>query len=197
MICRWTGFLGLSIEHADAISRIVDFYDWDVSFEFLRFVDNIWGPHSVDRFAHSHTANCPDSFLVSGILTRRGWMPFVLTGRGRITSSFPQCPLFPGLLGICLYVGPWALLLSLSGSQLHFGPCSLVPIPPFPFALIKRPLFLSMFLIILLRAPQSLFLMVLTFSLMYLPSVCRLVRFVLLGFVSFPQLRVVTLFSLY
>ena len=62
-ICRWTGFLGLSIEHADAISRIVDFYDWDVSFEFLRFVDNIWGPHSVDRFAHSHTANCPDSFL--------------------------------------------------------------------------------------------------------------------------------------
>ena len=69
-------------------------------------------------------------------------MPFVLTGRGRITSSFPQCPLFPGLLGICLYVGPWALLLSPSGSQLHFGPCSLVPIPPFPFAL-KRPLFFT------------------------------------------------------
>ena len=67
----------------------------------------------VDRFAHSNTANCPDSFLVSGILTRRGWMPFDLTGRGRITSSFPPCPLFPGLLGICLYVGPWALLLSL------------------------------------------------------------------------------------
>ena len=62
-------------------------------------------------------------------------MPFVLTGQGRTTSSLPQCPLFPGLLGICLYVGPWALLLSLSGSQLHFGPCSLVPIPPFPFVL--------------------------------------------------------------
>ena len=28
-------------------------------------------------------------------------MPFVLTGRGRITDSFPQCPLSPGLLGIC------------------------------------------------------------------------------------------------
>jgi len=70
-------------EHADAISRIVDFDDWGVSFEFFRLVDNIWGPHSVDGFANSHNiANYPDSFLVSGILTRRGWMPFVLTGRG-------------------------------------------------------------------------------------------------------------------
>ena len=93
-------------------------------------------------------------------------MPFVLTGRGRITSSFPQCPLFPGLIGICLYVGPWALLLSLSKSQVYFGPCSLVPIPPFPFAL-KRPLFLSIFVIFLFRAPQSLFLMALNLSLMY------------------------------
>lgn len=30
--------------HADAISRIVDFDDWGVSFEFFRLVDNIWGP---------------------------------------------------------------------------------------------------------------------------------------------------------
>ena len=83
-------------------------------------------------------------------------MPFVLTGRGRITSSFPQCPFFPGLLGICLYVGPWALLLSLSGSQLHFGSCSLVPIPPFPFAL-KRPLFLPMFLYFVPGSTESVF----------------------------------------
>ena len=120
-------------------------------------------------------------------------MPFVLTGQGRITSSLPQCPLFPGLLGICLYVGPWALLLSLSGSQLHFGPCSLVPIPPLPFTLRDHCLFLTF----LLRAPRSLFLTALNLSLMYWLSVCRLVRFVLLGLVSFPQLRVVTLFSLY
>ena len=39
--------------------------------------------------------------------------------------------------------------------------------------------------------------MVLNLSLMYSPSVSRLVRFVLLGLVSFPQLRVVTLFSLH
>ena len=30
--------------HADVISRIVDFDDWGVSFEFFRLVDNIWGP---------------------------------------------------------------------------------------------------------------------------------------------------------
>ena len=42
-------------EHADTISRIVDFDDWGVSFEFSHRVDNIWDPHSVDRFANSHT----------------------------------------------------------------------------------------------------------------------------------------------
>ena len=153
-------------EHADTISRIVDFDDWGVSFEFFRYVDNIWDPHPLIVLPKIPiTANYPDSFLVSGILTRREWMPFVLTGRGRITGSFPQCPLFPGLLGICLYVGPWALLLSLTGSQLHFGPWSLVRIPPFPFPL-KTPLFLPMFLIFLFLAPQSLFLKALNLSLM-------------------------------
>ena len=38
-------------EHADSISRIVDFDDWGVSFEFFYHVDSIWGPH-VDRFAN-------------------------------------------------------------------------------------------------------------------------------------------------
>ena len=49
-------------EHADAISRIVDFDDWGVSFEFFRLVDNIWGPHSVDRFANSHNRKLPRFF---------------------------------------------------------------------------------------------------------------------------------------
>ena len=84
-----------------------------------------------------------------------------------------------------LCIGPWALLLSLSGSQLHFGPCSLVPIPPFPFSL-KRPLFLPMFLTFFFvpGSTESIF-DALNLSLMYKPSVCRLVRFVLLGLVSF------------
>ena len=151
-------------EHADAISRIVDFDDWGVSCKFFRYVDNIWGPHSVDPFAHSHNRKLPRFFSRFWNPDSEGWMPFVLTGKGR-TGSFSQCPLFPGLLGTCLYVGPWALSLSLSGSQLHFGTCSLVCIPPFPLAL-KRPLFLPTFLIFLFRAPQSLFLMALNSSLM-------------------------------
>ena len=49
-------------EHAGTISRIVDFDDWVVSFEFFRLVDNIWGPHSVDRFALSHNRKSPGFF---------------------------------------------------------------------------------------------------------------------------------------
>ena len=40
-------------QHADSISRIVDFDDWGVSFEFFLHIDFIWGPHTVDRFADS------------------------------------------------------------------------------------------------------------------------------------------------
>ena len=46
-------------EHADSISRIVDFDDWGVSFEFVNHVDRIWGPHSVDRFANCYNRKLP------------------------------------------------------------------------------------------------------------------------------------------
>ena len=153
-------------EHADAISRIVDFDDWGVSFEFFHHVDNIWGPHSVDRFVHSHNRKLPRFFSRFWNPDSEGVDAFVLTGRGRITGSLPQCPLFLGLLGICLCVGLWARLLSRNGSQLLFGPCSLVPILPFPSAL-RRPLFIPMFPIFLVRALQSRFLMAPNLSLMY------------------------------
>ena len=55
-------------EHADAISRIVDFDDWGVSFEFFNHVDCIWGSHSVDRFANSHNRKLPRFFS-------RNWNP--------------------------------------------------------------------------------------------------------------------------
>ena len=41
-------------QHGDSISRIVDFDDWGVSFEFFLHIDFIWGPHTVDRFADSN-----------------------------------------------------------------------------------------------------------------------------------------------
>ena len=36
---------------ADEISRIVDLDDWGVSQIFFNFIDSIFGPHTVDRFA--------------------------------------------------------------------------------------------------------------------------------------------------
>ena len=36
---------------ADGISRIIDFDDWGISLEFFRYVDSIFGPHTIDRFA--------------------------------------------------------------------------------------------------------------------------------------------------
>ena len=36
---------------ADYISKIINHEDWGVPYIFFEFIDNIWGPHSVDRFA--------------------------------------------------------------------------------------------------------------------------------------------------
>ena len=39
-------------DHADAISRIIDFDNCGVSLEFFSYIDDIWGPHTVDCFAN-------------------------------------------------------------------------------------------------------------------------------------------------
>ena len=39
---------------ADNISKLFDFDDWGVSKEFFEFLDSIFGPHSLDRFADSN-----------------------------------------------------------------------------------------------------------------------------------------------
>lgn len=44
-------------QYADQISKNIDFDDWRISREFFCFVDQIWGPHSVDRFASSENAH--------------------------------------------------------------------------------------------------------------------------------------------
>lgn len=38
---------------ADYISRIVDYEDWGVSVAFFQFMNELWGPYTVDRFASS------------------------------------------------------------------------------------------------------------------------------------------------
>ncbi|CAC5379675.1 unnamed protein product [Mytilus coruscus] len=41
-------------EKADALSRIIDIDDWGISFKFFHFLNSIWGPFTVDRFANMH-----------------------------------------------------------------------------------------------------------------------------------------------
>lgn len=44
-------------EHADAISKIVDFDDWYTSHDFFERLNKLWGSHSVDRFASASNAH--------------------------------------------------------------------------------------------------------------------------------------------
>ena len=44
---------------ADLISREIDLDDWSVSDRFFNFIDNLWGPHSVDRFADNINCKLP------------------------------------------------------------------------------------------------------------------------------------------
>ncbi|XP_063419641.1 uncharacterized protein LOC134704601 [Mytilus trossulus] len=39
---------------ADSLSRIFDYDDWSVTDEFFHFIDNLFGPHTCDRFADSN-----------------------------------------------------------------------------------------------------------------------------------------------
>lgn len=36
---------------ADSISKVRDTDDWEVSMDFFKFMDGLWGPHDIDRFA--------------------------------------------------------------------------------------------------------------------------------------------------
>lgn len=44
---------------ADYISRIVDHEDWGISVQFFNFMNDLWGPYSIDRFASSLNKKLP------------------------------------------------------------------------------------------------------------------------------------------
>ncbi len=46
-------------ERADNLSRILDQDDWAVSDYMFSFLDNLWGPHTVDRFASYYNNKTP------------------------------------------------------------------------------------------------------------------------------------------
>jgi hypothetical protein len=41
----------------DYLSRIIDTDDWQTTVEFYSYLDSMWGPHSVDRFANVDNRN--------------------------------------------------------------------------------------------------------------------------------------------
>ena len=43
--------IGSENEKADSLSRIIDQHDWSISDQVCSFLDMLWGPHTIDRFA--------------------------------------------------------------------------------------------------------------------------------------------------
>ncbi|XP_072025653.1 uncharacterized protein [Amphiura filiformis] len=65
---------------ADGISRVIDLDDWGVSPQFFSFVDSIFGPHTVDRFADNFNRKLP-------VFNSRFWCPGT-SGVDAFTSSW-------------------------------------------------------------------------------------------------------------
>ena len=40
-------------EYADHLSKVVDHDDWQTSQVLFKYIDSLWGPHTIDRFASS------------------------------------------------------------------------------------------------------------------------------------------------
>ena len=44
---------------ADYLSRITDYDDWSLSHDTLNYLDALWGPHTIDRFASFYNTQPP------------------------------------------------------------------------------------------------------------------------------------------
>ena len=64
---------------ADALSRHWDKSDWQLDPSVFSYLDSLWGPHTVDRFASLHTGLTD----ISGI----GYLRFVSDSRGLLYSA--------------------------------------------------------------------------------------------------------------
>ena len=76
-------------ELADALSRVIDYDDWSIEPSVFAWVDQIWGPHTIDRFASSHNSQLPrfnsrywdkgseavDAFTVDWAKENNWWCP--------------------------------------------------------------------------------------------------------------------------
>ena len=76
-------------ERADLLSRIVDYDDWYINPEVFAWLDSLWGPHTVDRFADYNNRQLPrfnsrcwnpgseavDAFTVDWSCENNWWCP--------------------------------------------------------------------------------------------------------------------------
>ena len=48
------------LQRADAISRIIDIDDWQITPELVLYLDSIWGKHTIDCFANFYNRRSID-----------------------------------------------------------------------------------------------------------------------------------------
>ena len=92
---------------ADYISKNVDHEDWGVTYEFFEFIDNMWGPHTIDIFANSGNTVC----LIPGTGTLPLNLLMHLHNIGVLITTGLYCRFTASceLLNICCFVKQWGL----------------------------------------------------------------------------------------
>jgi hypothetical protein len=78
-------------QKADYLSKIIDFEDWGVTKTFFDFIDSLYGPHTVNRFASAKNNKLPrfnsldwnpgieavDSFTQNWAMENNWFRPFI------------------------------------------------------------------------------------------------------------------------
>ena len=73
-------------ELADYYSRIVDHDDYMLNLSVFAWLDELWGPHSVDRFASPNNAQLDRLIPDSGLLGQKLWTHLRVTGAPTTTG---------------------------------------------------------------------------------------------------------------
>ena len=118
-------------DKADYISRIQDFDDWKVNPQLFALIDSLWGPHTVDCFAHIDNTQLPvfysrfwcpgstavDAFTVNWVGEVNWWVP-PLHLVGRAIRHAKACNAMGSLLVPAWKSAPFWPLLCPDGNHL-------------------------------------------------------------------------------
>ena len=90
---------------ADLISRLIDFDDYELNHVIFQGLDELWGLHTVDRFACNYNAKLPRTLGFSNQVPRR-LTRFARTGDLITIGCVPQFVSSLGSFSIWSYVRP-------------------------------------------------------------------------------------------